>query len=129
MSTMCSAQESQFQARLAPLPANFQTVKQITGQGHISATLNGNELTIEGTFEGLAKPATQCFLRRGALAIPGPAFVEISISRAQQGQISGTVTLDTELVSALHNHGIYLQIHSEAALEGNLRGWLLPVKK
>jgi|SRR5690606_32451611 len=115
-----------FHARLAPSPVDFRNASQITGGGELSAQLQDNRLTLQGGFRGLQAPATSASLHLGALATPGPAFAELRIEHATAGRLEGEVKLDEEQVQRLRAKGLYVQINSEAAPEGNLRGWLFP---
>lgn len=116
-----------FTARLSPLPVDFRSAETITGLGQVEASLEGLSLALSGDFAGLQGPATFARLHRGSLAIPGPAFADLKISRASSGELSGTVVLTAEQLQALQARAIYVQIYSEAAPGGNLRGWLFPV--
>lgn len=124
-----SAQTLEFSARLAPFPVNFQTVKTITGLGQATATLTGNQLNIEGSFVGLQGPANSFELHLAPLALRGPAIYTLAINVGVNGKFSQTVTLNPEQIAALKRRELYLQINSQAAPEGNLRGWLLPAKE
>ena len=110
--------------RLSPMPVTAATVKTITGQGQVSAVLNGTTLNVTGTFSGMSSPATMAHIHQGPKAIPGPVVLRLDVSNARSGNISGTLTLTPELVSALHAESLYIQIHSEGNPEGELRGWL-----
>lgn len=110
--------------RLSPMPVTAATVKTITGQGQVSAVLNGTTLNVTGTFSGMSSPATMAHIHQGPKAIPGPVVLRLDVSNASSGNISGTLTLTPELVSALHAESLYIQIHSEGNPEGELRGWL-----
>jgi len=110
--------------RLSPMPVTSATVKTITGQGHVRAILNGTTLNISGDFSGMSSPATMAHIHLGPKAVPGPVVLRLDISNASSGNISGTLTLTPELVSALHSESLYVQIHSEGNPEGELRGWL-----
>jgi hypothetical protein len=118
---------AQFTARLAPLPVDFRSASSITGLGQLRASLDGLRLELKGEFAGLQGPATAARLHQGPLAIPGPAVADLQVSRASSGEVSGTVVLTAEQLQALNARALYVQIHSEAAPEGNLRGWLFPV--
>ena len=48
--------------RLSPMPVTSATVKTITGQGQVTAKLNGTTLTIEGQFEGMSSSATMAHI-------------------------------------------------------------------
>ena len=47
VSTSVQAQEV-YRARLSPMPTTPQTVTDITGEGEVILTLNGNDLSVEG---------------------------------------------------------------------------------
>lgn len=111
-------------ARLSPMPVTAATVKTITGQGQVSATLNGTTLTIDGTFEGMSSPATMAHIHLGPKAIPGPVILRLDVSNGSSGTVSGSLTLSPEQVQALHAESFYVQIHSQTNPEGELRGWL-----
>ena len=118
--------EERFKGRLSPVPIDAATRANVTGTGSVSAVLTGTKLSISGTFDGLAGPATVARLHQGvATGVRGPALSELTISRSTSGALSGTVTLTAEQVENLKKGKFYIQIHSEKAPEGNLWGWLL----
>lgn len=110
--------------RLSPMPVTSATVKTITGQGQVTAKLNGTTLTIEGQFEGMSSSATMAHIHLGPKAVPGPVILRLDVSAGSSGTISGSLTLSPEQVRALHAESLYVQIHSETNPEGELRGWL-----
>ena len=116
-----------FRARLSPVPINVSMMATIAGSGSLTATLSGNQLTIQGTFEGLRSSATTAQIHRGPKGIPGPviAGLDLSVTKAEKGTIGGTFTPTPEQVADLRNGMWYVQIQSERAPEGNLWGWLL----
>jgi hypothetical protein len=99
----------------------------IAGYGSLTATLKGKQLTIEGTFEGLRSPATTAQIHRGPKGIPGPAIAELNltVTKADKGAVSGTLELTPDQIADLRNGRLYVQIQSERAPDGNLWGWLL----
>jgi hypothetical protein len=99
----------------------------VAGYGSLAATLQGKELTIQGTFEGLRSPATTAQIRRGPKGIRGPVIpnLELTVTKAEQGTLSGTLELTPDQISDLRNGRWYVQIQSERAPDGNLWGWLL----
>lgn len=123
--TTAAAGADVFKARLAPLGVTQATVNTITGVGHVTATLSGSKLTIDANFEGLTGAATAANLRRGAKGIPGPVVFELQAPKASSGKINATLDLSAEQVSDLKAGRLYLQIHSERAPDGSIRGWLL----
>jgi hypothetical protein len=56
----------------------------------------------------------------------GPSVLELTASKGTSGTISGSLELTPQQVEALDKGSLYIQLHSEKAPEGNLRGWLFP---
>ncbi|MBC7983016.1 MAG: CHRD domain-containing protein [Candidatus Obscuribacterales bacterium] len=101
------------------------TVSTVTGVGTVTAKLDGTQLTIDAKFEGLTGIATSANIRRGPKGIPGPAVFDLSAPKASSGKITATLSLTPEQVADLRAGRLYLQIHSERAPDGSIRGWLL----
>jgi hypothetical protein len=126
-----AAQNSQglevFKARLSPVPINISMMGTIAGSGSLTATLQGKQLTIQGTFEGLRSPATTVQIHRGPKGIPGPAIpnLDLTATKAAKGTVSGTLELTPDQIADLRAGRLYVQIQSERAPDGNLWGWLL----
>ena len=121
--------QSEWQARLTPNPVSFGTRETITGLGEVTATLDNNTLTLIGTFHGLQGKVTAVKLHRGPKAIPGPELGEIEFQISGDGKagaINDIINLTDAQRQALLAEGLYIQLYSEAAKDGNLRGWLLP---
>ena len=116
-----------FHARLSPVPISVSMMATIAGVGSLTASLQGNQLTLQGSFEGLRSPATSAQIHRGPKGIPGPALPlsGLTVTKAMKGTIGGTITLTPEQIADLRGGLWYVQIQSEGALEGNLWGWLL----
>jgi hypothetical protein len=114
-----------FKARLSPVPINISMMATIAGTGSLTATLQGKQLTIQGTFEGLRSPATTVQIRRGPKGIRGPAILNLTVTKAEKGTVSGSLELTPEQIADLRNGRLYVQIQSERAPDGNLWGWLL----
>jgi hypothetical protein len=59
--------------------------------------------------------------------IRGPAILDLDlmISKAVKGTLSGSVDLTPDQIADLRNGRLYVQIQSERAPDGNLWGWLL----
>lgn len=124
-SSYATAQDmNSLHGRLSPMPVTSATVKTITGQGQVTAKLNGTTLTIEGQFEGMSSSATMAHIHLGPKAVPGPVILRLDVSAGSSGTISGSLSLSPEQVRALHAESLYVQIHSETNPEGELRGWL-----
>ena len=119
-----------FTARLAWVPtAGAADRANVTGKGSATGTLSGRKLTIAGSFEGLAAPATVARLHQGvAKGARGAAITDLTISKAASGMLSGAVDLTPPQVEALRQGKLYIQLHSEKGSPpdgSNLWGWFL----
>ena len=121
--TNIQAQEV-YRARLSPMPTTPQTVNTILGEGEVILTLNGNSLTVDGTFTGMSSAATGAHIHNGPPAQPGPVIHTLEVSQSTNGSVNGTISLTNEQVEALANNEFYIQIHSESNPPGELRGWV-----
>ena len=110
-----------FRGRLSPVPIPA-ALPTVTGVGVVTATLSGTTLTIAGTFEGLATPATVAKLHRAPKGIRGPAVFDLTITPATSGKISGSLDLTPAQVDDLGRERFYVQLHSEKAPDGKLVG-------
>ena len=114
-----------YKARLSALPADAKTRPDLAGTGTVTATLAGSKLTVNGTFEGLKTNAVSAKLQSGVMAgVRGPAFADLTITKAMSGTITGSATLDAQQLQNLKKGGIYVQIYSEKPADGTLWGWL-----
>ena len=113
-----------FRGRLSPVPVAAAS-PNVTGVGSVTATLSGTKLTLAGTFEGLASPATLAKLHRAPKGIRGPAVFDLTVTPGTSGKISATLDLTPAQVEDLGRERFYVQLHSEKAPDGNLWGWLL----
>ena len=119
-----------FTARLGWVPtAGPNDRVNVTGKGTATGTLSGRKLTINGTFEGLAGPATIARLHQGvAKGARGAAITDLTVSKGPNGTLSGSIDLTAPQVEALRQGKLYIQLHSEkgSAPDGsNLWGWFL----
>ena len=123
VSTSVQAQEV-YRARLSPMPTTPQSVADITGEGEVILTLNGNALSVEGNFSGISSATTMGHIHNGPPAQPGPVVHRLEVTAAPNGNISAELELTDEQVTALRNNELYVQIHSENNAPGELRGWI-----
>lgn len=117
-----------YEAELDPTPFDATTRDIVIGAiGDVSATLNGDTLTVSGKFSNLTSPATAAQLRTGlAKGVPGDAIGPLTVTHGQEGTVSGSVTLTPSQVTALNRQSVYVRIDSQKAADGNLQGWLEP---
>jgi hypothetical protein len=114
-----------YRARLSVVPLDVAMQANVAGLGQVTATLNGNRLTVTGDASGLKSPATTVSIHRGPKGIPGPAILQLTATKTANPTISGTLELSPQQVEDLKGEQLYVQLNSERAPEGNLRGWLL----
>lgn len=115
-----------YEAELDPTPFDATNRADVLGSiGEVSATLDGNVLTITGNFSHLVSNATAASLRIGlAKGVPGDAVGSLTVTHAREGQVSGSMTLTAAQKAALDHQALYVRIDSEKAPDGNLQGWL-----
>jgi CHRD domain-containing protein len=114
-----------YRARLSVVPLSVDMQANVAGLGNLTATLVGNRLTVNGNAQGLRSPATTVAIHRGPKGIPGPAIINLEVTKTTSPTISGTLELTPQQLEDLRGEQFYVQLNSERAPEGNLRGWLL----
>ena len=124
-----------YKVRLTPVAIDVSMMARVAGSGALTAVLNGNKLTINGSFSGLRSPATTAHIQRGlAKGVRGPAILDLHVSKqaadttrpnSYQAEIHDSAELSPEQLEDLRNARLYVQIDSEGAPDGNLWGWLL----
>jgi CHRD domain len=120
--------KGQYRARLSTVPIDVAMQATIAGSGAVTATLAGTRLAVSGTYTGLKSAATVAHIHEGPKGVPGPPVFDLTVSGGTSGNISGTLTLTADQAENLAKGRYYVQLHSEKAPDGNLRGWLLPVE-
>jgi len=114
-----------YKTRLSALPADAKTRPNLAGIGSVTATLSGTKLTVNGTFEGLRTIAVSAKLHNAIMAgVRGPAFADLTITKAMNGTITGSADLNPQQLTNLKKGGIYVQIYTEKPTDGTLWGWL-----
>ena len=127
LGAIAGAQKSEtFKIHLVTVPIDFVQAPKVTGSGSGTATLAGNTLSIQATFEGLQGAATVAQVHAGRVkGVRGPVVGELTASKAIAGTVTGTIKLEPAQIDALRAGRFYVQVNSEAAPDGNLWGWLL----
>lgn len=116
-----------YQTNLGPMPLDEAVKKNMLGRGDATATLDGRTLSVSGRFAGLPSPATAAHLIVGiAIGAPGTEALDLTVSPAVSGTLSGTLSLTAKQAAAFRTGKLYIQIDSQKAPNGNLWGWLLP---
>lgn len=118
-----------YKARLGWVPTTGAQRADVTGKGSATATLSGKTLSITGSFEGLAAPATAARLHRGvAKGARGYPIFDLTVTKATSGTMSGSVALTPDQLESLKQGSLYIQLHSEKGVApdgSNLWGWFL----
>lgn len=117
----------EYRTRLTPVAYDGAMRANVQGDGNVSAHLDGDVLTISGTFMALPSVATNSKLYSGVgIGVPGDPILDLKLTGDTGGSLSGTFTLNRKQLTALKNGHVYVQINSQKAPDGNLWGWLLP---
>ena len=120
---LAAQSRASFKARLSPVPIDLTMQTTVSGSGSVAATLDGNTLTLSGTFEQLKSPATAAALHRSPVrGVRGPEVAPLKASPATSGTITGSTELTPALLADLRGGRLYVQVHSEKAPDGNLWG-------
>jgi hypothetical protein len=121
------ADSAKYVAMLDPAPLTFATRNDVAGTGSVTAELSGNTLIVNGSFDGLPSPATTAQLRSGLLmGVPGEAFADLTVPHSPGGTVAASVKVSRAVIAALKRGGLYVQLNSEKAPNGNLWGWFVP---
>jgi hypothetical protein len=121
-----SQNPERFRIRLTTVPMDGGMRNTVAGFGSGTATLAGNKLSINGSFDGLKSPATTAKLNSGvARGVRGNAVADLTVSKSTKGTLTGAIDLTAEQVKGLRDGRLYVEIASEKAPEGNLWGWIL----
>ena len=99
--------------------------------GSVTATLNGNQLVIEGSFENLSGDYAASHIHSGMAGQNGGVVVALSPTVNADNKsgtfaaASNTFELTAEQMTTLENQGMYINIHSSTFAGGELRGQLV----
>jgi hypothetical protein len=116
-----------FKVRLTPVPIEASTAAKTKGAGNATASLDGTTLSLNGSFAGLQGAATVARLHAGPVTgVRGDAIGDFTVPQAASGSFTATFTLTAAQAESVRQGRTYLLIHSAAAPDGNLWGWLLP---
>jgi hypothetical protein len=123
------AQSDTYTARLGWVPTTPTDRPNVIGKGSATATLAGRKLTISGSFEGLAAPATVARLHSGiAKGARGAAIGDLTVTQAAAGKLSGSFDLTPQQLESLKQGKLYIQLHTGKGVPpdgSTLWGWFL----
>lgn len=119
-----------YRLSLDPVAYDNSTRDVVQGEGALTATLEGDTLTIRGSFSGLSSPATAAKLGIGLdFGVPATDFfATLTPSNAPAGTISGTLTLTPAQAAALNRRQLFLELYTVKGTDGALWGWFEPVQ-
>src|SRR4051812_47203590 len=126
--TSAMAASEAYMVNLGPVARTNVTKALAVGRGSGDVVLDGNKLTVIAKFSGLASPATDAQVCTGVgIGTPGPCDSVLIVTKANEGTLTGTVTLNARQLAALPAGRLYIQINSQKAPApaGNLWGWIL----
>jgi hypothetical protein len=119
--------DDNFSFHLSPGPRLVGTRADSSGSGEVTVTLSGSVLSLDGKYQGLLAGPISARLQMGsAPGVRGPKISDLTISPATSGSISGKVRLNSKQLAMLHKGGLYVEIDSSSAPDGDLWGWVLP---
>jgi len=115
-----------YEAELDPCPFDATNRADVINSiGNVTANLDGNMLTVKGTFSNFTSPATGGSFRIGlAKGVPGDAIGNLTVDHARQGSFSGSIKLTAAQLAALKRQALYIRIDSQKSPDGNVQGWL-----
>ena len=115
-----------YEAELDPCPFDATNRADVINSiGNVTANLDGNVLTVKGTFSNFTSPATGGSFRIGlAKGVPGDAIGDLTVDHARQGSFSGSIKLTAAQLAALKRQALYIRIDSQKSPDGNVQGWL-----
>ena len=123
-----------YQTNLGPMPLDDQMQLVIQGRGDATASSDGKNMTVKGSFHGLPSNATEAHIFLSPVAgVPGKSILDLVVTKSTNGTISGIFKLTEAQATALRTGKLYIQINSEKAPDyppwgpkGTLWGWLFP---
>lgn len=83
------------------------------------------ELSVNVSFSGLVEPANNAHIHQAPPGIPGGVVIPLSFPTATSGSIVQVVSITPDLVTALKDGNLYVNIHSAHAPSGEIRGQIL----
>ena len=123
----------EFEANLAPYNEVPPTGSDIEGNpsGSVTASLNGGQLVVTGSFSGLSSPFVGSHLHLAETGVNGNVVIALNPTLGGDSR-SGTFTAanntfspSQNIIDALRAGNIYVNVHSDNFPGGEIRGQLL----
>lgn len=96
-----------------------------TGTAVMAVNFDTGAVTGLLTFSGLSGPATAAHFHQAAAGTNGPVVIPLTAPAAASGTIAISATLTQDLLAALRNNQLYLNIHTGANPGGEIRGQVI----
>jgi hypothetical protein len=116
--------------------ANEVPAVTTTATGSATATLDGDELTVIGTFNGLSSDlhevsGSPAHVHQGAVGTNGPIIFNLTITSTDRrnGSFTGSRDLSDEERQDFKNGLYYVNVHSATNQGGEIRGQLMPIQQ
>jgi CHRD domain-containing protein len=106
--------------------------------GVATATLDGDELSVTGTFSGLDSPlhevsGSAAHVHIGDVGVAGDIVFNLTTTTtgtdSRTGSFAGKMDLNDDQQTAFKSGRLYVNVHSENHPMGEIRGQFVPVKK
>jgi hypothetical protein len=119
-------------ANEAPTPVTTNAI------GTASATLDGNDLKVIGSFSGLSSnlfvvpdTGSSVHVHRGAAGTAGPVVFSLTVTSTDQrnGTFEGTRELSDEEQKDFKNGLYYVNVHTTTNQTGEIRGQFIPIEQ
>ncbi|WP_157465349.1 CHRD domain-containing protein [Deinococcus apachensis] len=107
--------------------ANQRPPVTTSATGLVGLTLKGRTLTVLGTFQNLSSEAIGAHIHGPAdentnASVLFPLTIDQVTNGARSGRVTGTFTLTDQQMEWLNNRMLYVNVHSQAHPDGEIRG-------
>ncbi|HEX8539925.1 MAG TPA: CHRD domain-containing protein [Cystobacter sp.] len=106
-----------------------------SASGVATATLDGSELTVQGTFSGLLSNLSEVsgssvHVHKGAVGVAGGIVFGLQVTTTDQrnGSFTGSQKLSSEDQEAFKKGQLYVNVHTSGNPGGEIRGQFIPIE-
>ena len=100
-----------------------------TAMGTATATLDGSDLTVTGTFSGLSSDlyevsGSAAHVHAGAIGVAGDVLFSLTVTTTDKrnGSFTGKKSLNSDEQKTFSSGGLYVNVHSNNNKGGEIRG-------